>query len=313
MNNRIEFSSVKLIPIASVLKHYGIEGRRQGEYLVAACPLPTHSSKEKDTFKVSVRENWWTCFSESCKQAIGKRGGDVIDFVCLMDGIDLKHPLPAAKKLAEIFCVGMSKNLQNGNASAKTLSRSPIVNELTTEANSIVNKPMKFTLQGINPEHPMVQSRGISIETARDWGIGHYRSKQGTASMDERIVFPIYEDGALIGYAGRTILPVTPENPKWRLGKGLRRTFLYGIERCDPKSPLVVCESPWEAILGHQMGKQTVSLIGCSMTAEQEKRVEPYGTLWIMMDDDKAGHEASELICARLRKSHRIIRSFLKD
>jgi len=67
----------------------------------------------------------------------------------------------------------------------------------------------------------------------------------GKGSMAGRIVFVLQESGHLIGYAGRTPLPVSDANPKWLFGKGLRKTFLYALERCDPAKPIILCESLW--------------------------------------------------------------------
>ena len=43
-----------------------------------------------------------------------------------------------------------------------------------------VNRPLPFKFDP-NPEHPAIQGRGITVETARSYGAGFYRSKQGTA------------------------------------------------------------------------------------------------------------------------------------
>ena len=113
------------------------------------------------------------------------------------------------------------------------------------------NQPLAFTLKDITPTHPMIQGRGISVETAKHFGVGFF---PGKGSMAGRVVFPFYEvsrangDGTrqvmLVGYAGRTTLPIADTNPKWLFGKGLKKTFLYGLERCDPAKPIILCESP---------------------------------------------------------------------
>src|SRR5207244_8532089 len=123
---------------------------------------------------------------------------------------------------------------RSSDASAGDLTAAP-----TGAAN---NKPLGFTLKDVNPAHPMIQERGISVETARLFGVGFF---PGKGSMSGRVVFPLYESGNLVGYAGRTTLPATDTNPKWLLGKGLRKTFLYALERCDPAKPVIVCESLW--------------------------------------------------------------------
>jgi hypothetical protein len=295
---KIDFTQVKLVPVSSLVRHYGVELRKSGSYLIAKkCPLPTHTSEEVDTFKISIEGNWWTCFSKSCRAALGKKGGDVIDFVKLKEDL---NALDAAKKISDLFCLsGQVQKTDKAN-----LSQS---DELTGVP---LNKPLTWTLQGINPEHPVIQARGISIETARTWGVGFYRSKQGTASMDNRIVFPLHEDGNLVGYAGRA---VDEGEPKWKLGKGIRKSFLYGLERCDPAKPVIVAESFWAPLWFSERGDQCAALMGTDITEEQERRLDPFTTVVVALDNDEKGKEASAKITERLRKHHTVIRAFLKE
>jgi DNA primase len=294
---------VKLIPIGSILRQYGIEARRQENSLVAAkCPLPTHTSNQTNTFKVNIKGNYWVCYSESCRAALGYKGGDGIDFVCFMDGIDRREPKRAIQKLAEVFAV-TSKNGEKTDTSNGTVSQAQSVPEIR-------NKPLGFVLE-TNPEHPEIQKRGISSETAREWGVGFF---SGKGSMAGRIIFPLYEpDIGLVGYAGRTVEAVTEENPKWRLGKGLVKNFLYGLERCDPAKMLIVAESYWSPLFFGERGHQACAIGGTEMTEEQERSLEPYGTIILAMDGDQAGRNAADKIAGRLRGKHRVIRSILKE
>jgi DNA primase len=131
--------------------------------------------------------------------------------------------------------------------------------------------------------------------------------------MAGRIVFPLYEDGSLVGYAGRTTLPVTDHNPKWLFGKGLRKTFLYGLDRCDPDKPLILCESLWAPLWFHEHGLQAASLMGSEMTEDQERCLGPYPVITVALDNDAAGMEKSACICGRLREKHRILKARLVD
>ena len=84
----LDFARIKEIKLTNVLARYKIALRFKGEYAVCACPLPTH--KQRDTgksFSINLAGNYWRCFSDSCNANNGgKRGGDVINFVALMDG-----------------------------------------------------------------------------------------------------------------------------------------------------------------------------------------------------------------------------------
>ncbi|HEV3219573.1 MAG TPA: hypothetical protein VGZ48_07360 [Candidatus Acidoferrales bacterium] len=105
---KVDFKKLKsLVPITAVLERYGVKFRQNSNVQVSAdCPLPSHTSKNsRGSFKVNVDANVWCCKSESCSSAyaeklFGKKGGDVIDFVRLMEGCDIVN---AAKKLLEWF------------------------------------------------------------------------------------------------------------------------------------------------------------------------------------------------------------------
>jgi hypothetical protein len=55
-------------------------------------------------------KNYWKCFSASCNETAGCKGGDTINFVALMDG---SSQLAAAKKLAEWFGIAETKTPQH--------------------------------------------------------------------------------------------------------------------------------------------------------------------------------------------------------
>jgi len=289
---KLDFASIRAsVPIDSVLAHYGVETRkRNGTYLVANCPLPSHTSKESPlSFAINIEKNLWTCHSDSCRKGSGIRGGDVIDLVCLLEGTRL--PLEGAKKLAELFP-------QSGEA--RPAAPAPVEK----------NKPLAFTLKDINPEHPMIQGRGISVETAREFGIGFF---PGKGSMQNRVVVPLLEDGSLIGYAGRFCGEPDKDNPKWKLPAGLRLTFLYGLERCDPAKLLILTEGFWAPPYFFQRGAQCASLMGKNLTDQQFERLAPFHDICVALDNDAAGNEAAAKVIARLKAGHKVFKASLKE
>lgn len=306
--SKIDFAALKSgVPIDAVLSHYGVQTRRRNNtYLVANCPLPTHTSKDSVlSFSINVEKNLWTCHSDSCKKASGMRGGDVIDLVCLMEGTRL--PLEGAKRLAEWFP-------QNGTGKEETME--PHDGMMTKELfEKLVNqpqpnKPLAFTLKDINPEHPLIQSRGITVETATLFGVGYF---PGKGSMAGRVVFPLYEDGQLIGYAGRLAMgDATPENPKWKLPP-IHKTFLYNLERCDPAKLLILSESFWAPLYFHQRGGQCAALMGKDLTEAQEKRLKPFHEICVALDNDEPGREATQKIANKLRAKHKVFKAMLME
>jgi hypothetical protein len=103
----LDFAQLKAIPISEVVARFGVQLRYRGEWGSAICPLPSHKKDEKErTFSVSIKQNYWKCFSASCNESAGCKGGDTINFVALMDGT---KQVSAAQKLADMFHTGQSR------------------------------------------------------------------------------------------------------------------------------------------------------------------------------------------------------------
>lgn len=294
-----DFAALKAsIRIEDVLARYNLPLKKSnGTTLTGHCPLPSHGSeKSKQSFSVNTERNIWNCFSDSCKKARGKSGGDLIELVRQLENCTYKE---AGEKLAGWF-----------PPSSPPAPRTPPA-ESPARNIPLEEKHPGFTgLQGINPEHPEIQKRGISVETAQKFGIGYF---PGKGSMAGRIVFPLFEHRKLIGYAGRTVLEVTDDNPKWRLPAGLVKSFLYNLERCDPHKPLVISESLWAPPFYDQQGIQVASLMGRELTEAQEETLAPFKIIWLALDYDAAGIEATKKIAERLKKSHAVRITYQKE
>jgi DNA primase len=306
----LDFKEIKQrVALTDILPRYQVNLVRVNQTsLKGTCPLPSHSSGSKNTFFVNTAKSVWYCHSDSCKKNGHRAGGNVIDFVAAMEQCSA---YAAAMRIDEIFPGGgreKAKAAPEKDACAATARQGP--EETQTENASGLNKPLAFVLKDVNPTHPMIQERGISVATAQHFGVGLF---PGKGSMAGRIVFPLNEDGNLVGYAGRTTLPVTDTNPKWFFGKGLKKTFLYGLDRCDPTKPLILCESLWAPLWFHEHGLQAASLMGSEMTSEQERCLDAYTVITVALDNDAAGMEKAARICGRLKAKHRVWKARLVE
>ena len=102
----VDFKAVKqTVSMEMAVACYGVMMRRVNRsYLRGRCPLPTHRSKRSNrTFIVNTDKNAWACHSDSCARARdGHIGGNVLDFVAVMESCSLRH---AALRLQEWFVV----------------------------------------------------------------------------------------------------------------------------------------------------------------------------------------------------------------
>jgi DNA primase len=111
MATLVDYKELKQrVKIHDVLGHYGLTDKlkRKGENLVGACPI--HKGTNATQFHVSLTKNNFNCFGDC------HGGGNVIDFVAKMEGIDIRA---AALKLQEWFEEGEHVNgNQSGSAQA---------------------------------------------------------------------------------------------------------------------------------------------------------------------------------------------------
>jgi hypothetical protein len=84
----------------------------------------------------------------------------------------------------------------------------------------------------------------------------------------------------------------------------VRKSFVYGLEHCDPHKPLVLTVSFWAPLFFHEKGIQAAGLMGTEMTPEQERCLEPFKIIWIAFDADQKGIEATSRIADRLKRNH---------
>jgi hypothetical protein len=108
----LNFEAIKQIPVADVATgRYHLQLTRKSEYATCTCPLPTHKQGDRSrSFSINLKGNYWRCFSETCNANNGgKKGGDVINFVALMEGCG---PKKAAELLSGWYSVAQKETPQ---------------------------------------------------------------------------------------------------------------------------------------------------------------------------------------------------------
>jgi DNA primase len=272
----VDFKDIKgKVSMETVLSHYDVHLRRVGaDEFRGKCPLPTHSStSSNDSFSVSFIRNAWSCQSASCIAArSGRVGGNVFDFVAEMERCSIRE---AALRLQH--------SLTENQLSAVTSTNK----DLATDAPE--NRPLSFILRNIDHRHPYVASRGVSEQTARYFGIGHY---DGSGFLCGRVVIPIHnEQGQLIAYSGRAI---DETEPKYRLPAGFRKSHvLFNLHRALGRHDrtLTLVEGFFDTFKIHQAGHHNVAaLMGSRLSVRQAELIGSYfDRVVLMLDGDKAG------------------------
>ena len=304
----VDFKAVKSgLTMERVLLHYGLldQFKRSGDSLSGPCPI--HKGNNPTQFRVSISKNVWNCFSEC------KHGGNVLDFIARMENVSIHA---AALKAIEWFHLDPEAMSADSPEEAEAKEEppkadrsprpAPVAKPAPVQENSAPNKPLKFRLDKLEPEHPYLAERGLSPETIADFGIGYC----GKGMMAERIAIPIRNaSGEVMAYAGRWPGEPAEGTPKYKLPQGFRKSLeLFNLDRAIKEpGPLVIVEGFFGCMKLHQFGcRKVIALMGSTMSSAQEELIRQHtdrnSQVVVMLDEDEAGRAGREDIAVRLAK-----------
>ncbi len=120
MGDYVDFKLVKAeVSVEAVASRYGVALRRtNGSHERGKCPLPTHpAGEDAKSFSINVSKQVWICHSTACAKARrGKKGGDVIELVAVMESCSLRD---AGLKLASGFGLEMNRNGETSETASR--------------------------------------------------------------------------------------------------------------------------------------------------------------------------------------------------
>jgi|GEM_PF-5296866 len=106
MGDYVDFKAIKAeVSVEDVAHRCGVSLKRSnGSHERGKCPLPSHpAGDDAKSFSINTTKQVWICHSTACaKGRRGKRGGDVIELVTLMENSSLRD---AGLKLAAWYGV----------------------------------------------------------------------------------------------------------------------------------------------------------------------------------------------------------------
>lgn len=183
----VSFDEVKKnVSMEAALARYNVKLERRGAYLRGSCPLPTHQGPV-NTFSVHVEKNVWAC-ANSCCARDGKRGGNVLDFVSIMEKCSVRD---AALLLARDSGIGEPSDIIGKQAVKKP-------------------EPEVYTVEPL-PEEP-VEEKGWLARQRKEWmGETLYRGpdetegewiKRAVKKISEKLL-ESYENGKRAGKLGK--------------------------------------------------------------------------------------------------------------
>lgn len=128
MGEYVDFKAVKAeASIETVARQYGVNLRRtNASHERGKCPFPSHpAGDDAKSFSINTAKQVWICHSTACaKGRRGKKGGDVIELVAVMDSCSLRD---AGLKLASWFGVQTkTKRSEVGESISENGSAAPV-------------------------------------------------------------------------------------------------------------------------------------------------------------------------------------------
>jgi DNA primase len=308
-NAFVDFKQVKSrVTLLQVLERYDLLRtlKRAADRLSGPCPL--HRGSNPTQFRVSVSRNCFNCFG-TCG-----RGGNVIDFVSLREGIPFRD---AALLLQEWFMPETAASRLAESAPLPASSRPPpppshpsppiaAAGESSDDDEAGENPPLSFELKSLKQDHPYPAERGLTEATVKSYGIG-YCSK---GCLRGYLAIPIRNrEGKLVAYMGRWPGDPTADQPKYKLPKGFRKGLeLFNLDRAlqaDASQPLLVVEGVFDCLRLVQFGySRTIALLGSTLSTRQEVLLHDVlvsgGGICLLLDADAAGRRGATDAAGRL-------------
>ncbi|MFT3746146.1 MAG: CHC2 zinc finger domain-containing protein [Pyrinomonadaceae bacterium] len=116
MGDYVDFKAVKAgVSLEEVAARFGVSlSGVNGSHRRAKCPLPSHpAGDDAKSFSVNVTKQVWICHSTGCAEGRrGKKGGDVIELVSVMESCSLRE---AGLKLAAWYGIEMKSESSRDN------------------------------------------------------------------------------------------------------------------------------------------------------------------------------------------------------
>ena len=297
------------LSIVDVVSSY-VELHRAGRHFKGKSPF---SQEKTPSFYVSPDRGMYYCFSTS-------QGGDMFNFVQVMEGVDFKEALKilAGKAGVELTPVSPQKKTERDRMYA-----------VLEEATDFFEHSL---VAGSSPRD-YIEKRGVTLTTSMAWRLGYApgsdniwrttkdhlikkgftenellkaglikTSQKGRESYDvfrNRVMFPIFDQsGRVVAFSGRTLesgpdVPKYVNSPETDLFK--KSEILYGYHRAKhgirQLDFSLIVEGQFDVVMSHQAGYgNTVAVSGTALTLHHVQLLERLSKRVVLaLDADKAG------------------------
>ena len=316
MDNRNQIDDIKArLDIVTVVQEYVPNLKRSGRNFFGLCPF--HQEKTP-SFSVNSELGLFKCFGCS-------KGGDVIQFLEEIEGLDFPKALELAAKKAgvELKREYNYENKKLHEEKQKILFTNNLAAEyyyyvlmehdtgapgreylkkrkLTTE----VVKKFKLGYAPINYDNlkKYLNKKGFKEQELVKWGLLVDKNGKIYDKFRNRLLFPILNhQGDVVGFSGRIVEEKelgpkylnSPETPVYSKSK-----LLYGLyqgkETIRKKNFAILVEGNIDVLSSHVDGvANIVAPLGTAITIDQLQLLHRYcDKVYLAFDNDEAGHKA---------------------
>jgi len=296
-----------------VLAHYDLTPEKVGTKQVKIhCPF---HDDQTPSCSINLKRGIFNCFGCPAE-------GNVLEFIAQKEGFTGNATFAAAKLALEIMGADPADFRKDGQGAttpqnARRASSKPEMtgttgqgpktrqraksgpSEPTVEAKEVTANPVIDLKLVLDPKHPFLESRGVTVETATAFGLGY--ATRGI--MRKRIAIPIHNAaGDLVGYTGRWAGDDVPtDEPRYKLPKDFHKSCeLFNLHRAAAmnKRFVVVVEGVWSVLRLHAAGIPTVALLGTSCSDVQAQLLANAGFRYavVILDGDDGGRESTPAV-----------------
>lgn len=270
----------------AVLEHYGAQNCREQAgpdgttEIVHSCLLdrvePHHSNGDQNPSAcLNVEKKLYVCYSLGW-------GGDLFHLIRKMENADT---LTDITPLVGSMLTGTTRDADEVRKEIDQLFAQPTY---TVDLPSYSERVLAPWLVS----HPyMRDERGIDQDA-------HQVLKLGYDPAINRIIFPHFVEGTLVGWQTRAIpnrpgqWPGTvPDWPKYKNTAGFPKSeTLYALDLADRSKPVIVVESPMSVAKAVTLGlTNVVATFGAKVTTHQMELLRDFPRVTVWFDDDPAG------------------------
>ena len=283
-----------------LLNVLGVENLKNPGYeeVICSCPLPwgLHNNNDANpSFALNRNKLVWNCF------VCGS--GDIVQLTQYSLGVSQVEAFKILGK--SLTPQDLSKEAIVNKLEALFQEGGTISKELPSYSDSVIARWEGYSeylaSRGVDEWIQMLMRTGEDARHREKVVVGETETFQ----TQRRVVIPVFFKDKLRGWQKRKT-DDTAEGPKYKNSPGFPKdSVLYGYDSCKHDDLLIVVESPLSALYLRSLEiENVVATFGTSVSDAQINLMKEFDSVYLWLDDDKAGKKRTLQILRGQLKYH---------